>query len=119
MQVKHGVVTGVLDADGELSDEAAHHIYDAIQTKAAILQYIEPIAQVLAEAGRASAEAIGDDPCYSLDRWLGVIRERALAVMLADQVERRQAADPFKHGTVGHDGRNPLRELIEKSDSCP
>jgi hypothetical protein len=92
MQVKHGVVTGVLDANGELSDEAARHIHDVIQTKTAILQYIEPIAQVLAEAGRASAKAMGDDADYAIDRWLEVIRERAHAILREASREEQEAA---------------------------
>lgn len=99
MQIKNGLMTGTLDANGELSDEAAEHILRVIQTKAAILEYIEPIAQVLAEASRASAKAMGDSERYALDQWLGVIRQRAMEIIQEGSARdvnaaRRPPADP-------------------------
>jgi hypothetical protein len=77
---------------GALSDPdaAVEHIFDMLQTKAAILEYIEPIAQVLAAAGRASAKAMGDSPEHGAREWSRVILERALEILREDSKAHRE-----------------------------
>jgi hypothetical protein len=68
---------------GALSDPnaAVEHIVNILQTKAAILEYVEPIAQVLAAAGRASQKAMGDSAEYAVNEWSKVIRDRAHEIL--------------------------------------
>jgi hypothetical protein len=77
VNMRNGVMTGVLDD----IDGAAEHIVNMLQTKGAILEYVEPMAQVLAEAGRASAKAMGDPAEYAVREWSRVIMERALEIL--------------------------------------
>jgi hypothetical protein len=84
--MQNGLMFGAL-AD---PDAAAEHIYNMLQTKAAILEYIEPIAQVLAAAGRASEKAMGDSAEYAVDQWSNVIRERAIEILRAELEPRRK-----------------------------
>lgn len=86
IRMQDGLMFGALSDP----DAAVEHIANMLQTKAAILKYIEPIAQVLAAAGRASGKAMGDSPHFAVDRWLDVIRERAHEIL------REDAATPAK-----------------------
>jgi hypothetical protein len=84
IRMKDGLMFGAL-AD---PDAAVEHIANMLQTKAAILEYIEPIAQVLAAAGRASQQAMGDSPEYAVREWSKVIQERALEILCEETKER-------------------------------
>lgn len=53
------------------------HAGKVVETQHAIIGYIEAMAQVLAEAGRASEKALGDSPHYAINKWCDLLRERA------------------------------------------
>lgn len=72
-------------SDGPFTDGDARVWMMAVQTQAGIQKYAEAMAQVLAEAGRASCKAIGDDPAVAVRRWADVIRRRALELIEEDQ----------------------------------
>lgn len=93
IRMKDGMMFGALsDPDG-----AAEHIVGMLNTKAAILEYVEPMAQVIAEAGRASAKAMGDSPEYAAREWSRVILERALEILREDdRVQRVRLTNKFK-----------------------
>jgi len=87
IRMKDGLMFGALANP----DAACEHIVKMLQTKAAILEYIEPIAQVLAAAGRASEKAMGDSAKYAVDQWSNVIRERALEILRQEgEAHRRE-----------------------------
>lgn len=65
------------EQDGPFTDEMVRSYVMAAKTQDGIQKYAEAMAQVLAEAGRASQKAIGDRPEYAIDRWCDVIRQRA------------------------------------------
>lgn len=65
------------EQDGPFTDEMVRGYVVAAKTQAGIQKYAEAMAQVLAEAGRASQKAVGDRPEYAIDRWCDVIRQRA------------------------------------------
>lgn len=60
------------------------HYRLTVQTQHGIIRYAEGMAQVLAEAGRASAKATGDLPAYAVNRWSEIIRKRALQILAED-----------------------------------
>lgn len=66
--------------DDEL-DKYARHLVVTAQTQHAIIKYAEAMAQVLAEAALASQKATGDRPQVALDKWIRVIRERAVEII--------------------------------------
>lgn len=53
------------------------HAGKVVETQHAIIQYIEAMAQILAEAGRASHKALGDSPHYAIDKWCDLMRDKA------------------------------------------
>ena len=67
--------------DGPFTDEMVRGYLMAAQTQQGIIKYAEAMAQVLAEAGRASHQATGDRPQYAMRRWLKVIENRALELL--------------------------------------
>lgn len=86
IKMQDGMMFGALgDIDG-----ACEHITRMMDTKAAILEYIEPMAQVLAQAGRASAKAMGDSTEYAIDQWSTVIRDRAIEILRQDGRPQRE-----------------------------
>jgi hypothetical protein len=98
VKMRNGVMTGALDD----IDGACEHIAGMLQTKAAILQYVEHMAQVLAEAGRASAKAMGDPEEYAVNQWSEVIRQRAIEILRAEKSDRLAAK------------RQQFRQLMDK-----
>lgn len=52
-----------------------------VDTQMGIIQFAEVAAKYLAEAGRASAKAIGDDPEYAVRQWSNVIRDKAIEIL--------------------------------------
>lgn len=70
--------------DGPFTDEFVKHGLLTVQTQHGIIRYMEGMAQVLAEAGRASKKAIGDDPAYAVNRWAEIVRKRALEILRED-----------------------------------
>lgn len=73
---------------GPFTDDDARQLFEAmrktqpiIDTQHAIIKYAEPMAQFLAEAARASGQALGDDPAYALMKWMDVILERAREIL--------------------------------------
>lgn len=59
-----------------------------VETQHAIIKYAESMAQILAEAGRASHDATGDPPKLAVRRWSDIILNRALEI-LRDEAEPR------------------------------
>jgi hypothetical protein len=50
-------------------------------TQAAIRDFAEQAAQLLAKAAKASHQAVGDAPEYAAEQWSGVILRRALEIL--------------------------------------
>jgi hypothetical protein len=86
IKMQNGLMFGAL-AD---PDAACEHIAKMLDTKAAILEYVEPMAQILAAAGLASAKAMGDSPEYAAREWSRVILERALEILREDGKAHRE-----------------------------
>ncbi len=72
------------------TDDIVKHAIAVTKTQRGIIDYAEGMAQVLAEAGRASSKAVGDRPEVAVDKWLKVIRERALQLLKVDAPERKK-----------------------------
>lgn len=53
------------------------HAGKVVETQHAIIQYIEAMAQVLAEAGRASHKSLSDSADYAVEKWCNILRNRA------------------------------------------
>lgn len=98
IRMQNGLMLGAL-ADPEA---ACEHILNMLKTKGAILEYVEPMAQVIAEAGRASAKAMGDSPEYAAREWSRVILERALEILGEERKDRMtkkfQQIERTRHG---------------------
>lgn len=67
--------------DGPFTDEMVRHGLLTVQTQHGIIRYMEGVARVLAEAGRASHKATGDAPEYAVRRWSDIVRNRALEIL--------------------------------------
>lgn len=67
--------------DGPFTDDDVRHMVNVASTQRGIIEYAEGIAQVLAEAGRASSKAVGDSPRVAVDKWIRVIRDRAYELL--------------------------------------
>ena len=70
---------------GPFTDEMLKHYQLTVQTQRGIIDYAEGMAQVLAEAGRASEKALGDSAEYAVRQWSNVILERALELLRHDK----------------------------------
>jgi Cu/Ag efflux pump CusA len=53
------------------------HAAKVVETQHAIIKHIEAMAQVMAEAGRASEKAMGDPAAKAIDKWIEILRKRA------------------------------------------
>lgn len=62
-------------------DEAFDRWVMAVKTQHGIIKYAEAMAQVLAEAGRASNKAMGDSAEAAVRKWSKVIEDRALEIL--------------------------------------
>jgi hypothetical protein len=87
IHVERGVMTGIWESDESL-EAAAHHIVAVMDTRDAILKYVDPMAKVLLAAGQASAHAMGDPAGSAIDKWAKVIADRAKE-MLRDHKDMR------------------------------
>lgn len=67
--------------DGPFTDDDVRHMVNVAKTQRGIINYAEGMAQVLAEAGRASTKAVGDPPRVAIDKWIEVIRNRAYQIL--------------------------------------
>ncbi len=76
--------------EGPFTDEYVKGWVMTVQTQAGIIKYAEAMAQVLAEAGRASHKATGDSAEYAVQRWVQVIQDRALELLREDGTEHRK-----------------------------
>lgn len=61
------------------------------QTQHAIVKYLEEMAQVLAEAGRASEKAVGDPAAVAIDKWVEIVRARAKELLRETPTKRLEA----------------------------
>lgn len=67
-----------------------------VETQHGIIRHAEAMAQVLAEAGRASHDALGDPPEAAVRKWSQIILKRALEILREDRPARArliEAAD--------------------------
>lgn len=67
--------------DGPFTDEMIRQALATVQTQHGIIRYAEAMAQVLAEAGRASQKATGDSAIYAIEKWSRIIHNRALEIL--------------------------------------
>lgn len=77
-------------SDGPFTDDDAKQWMLAVQTQAGIRKYAEAMAQVLAEAGRASKKVTGDSPRTAVQRWSNIIRDRAFQLLEEDPLSPMQ-----------------------------
>lgn len=75
-------------SEGPFTDDMIRHYMLAAQTQQGIIKYAEAMAQVLAEAGRASHKATGDSPQVAVLKWITVIQKRALELLHEDSQQR-------------------------------
>lgn len=75
------------------------------ETQHAIVKYLEEMAQVLAEAGRASEKAMGDPSTVAVDKWVEILRARAKELLREAPTKRLEAP------TIEPD--NPKGKFIE------
>lgn len=64
-----------------------------IETQHGIIRYAEEMAQVLAEAGRASHDALGDPAEVAVRKWSDVILKRALEILRKDRSSAMKLLD--------------------------
>ena len=76
--------------DGPFTDSDARRWMIAVQTHDGIIKYAEAMAQMLAEAGRASAKVTGDSAQTAVHCWIDVIRQRALDILKGDPASPMQ-----------------------------
>lgn len=67
--------------EGPFTHDDVRHMVNVARTQRGIIDYAEGMAQVLAEAGRASSKAVGDSPHVAVDKWIRVIRDRAYELL--------------------------------------
>lgn len=67
------------------------HAQKVAETQHAIIKYIEEMAQVLAEAGRASEKALGDPARVAIDKWTDILRRRAKELLAKPEVKQIEA----------------------------
>ena len=81
------------------------HALKVRETQHAIVKYLEDMAQVLAEAGRASEKAVGDPASVAIDKWVEIVRARA------KELARGTAPKQIEAPTIEPD--NPKGEFVE------
>lgn len=77
-------------SDGPFTDDFVRHGILSVQTQRGIIEYAEGMAQVLAEAGRASNKAVGDPAEYAIRRWSEIILKRALELVRDDPNPKKE-----------------------------
>jgi len=77
--------------EGPFTNEFVKHMIVSAQTQEGIIKYAEAMAQVLAEAGRASEKATGDSAHYAVNKWADIIRTRAIELLESDPKTSQQA----------------------------
>lgn len=70
------------------TDNMIDHYVATVRTQAGIQKYAEAMAQVLAEAGQASHKATGDNPATAVNKWIEVIRKRAIELLKQEELEK-------------------------------
>ena len=86
--------------DGPFTDDMIRNWVQVAKTQRSIIDYAEGMAQVLAEAGRASHKAIGDDPAYAVNKWVEIIRRRAMEILKEDKCEVQNPSKKPRKGTL-------------------
>lgn len=79
-------------SDGPFTDDMVRHAVTTVQTQAGIIRYAESMAQILAEAGRASSKATGDSVDFAINQWSAVILKRAKEIAAAEQRKKKLLA---------------------------
>ena len=67
--------------NGPFTDEMCRHYLLSVQTQRGIVEVAEKIAEILAEAGRASNKVTGDSPHTAINKWSEIIRKRAIELV--------------------------------------
>lgn len=67
------------------------HAVKVRETQHAIVKYLEEMAQVLAEAGRASEKPVGDPAAVAIDKWVEIVRARAKELLREAAPKRLEA----------------------------
>jgi hypothetical protein len=100
--------------EGEFFDQLANktiarilkttsHTFAVIDTQKAILEYAEPMAQVLAEAAMASQKATGDLPEVAARKWSTVILHRTLELIREKRAQAEQKQIGIHPGEASED----------------
>jgi hypothetical protein len=64
-------------ADADPFGKAVDHMVKVHQTQAGIIEAIQKMADVMAEAAIATRKALGDSEGYAIDRWTKILADRA------------------------------------------
>lgn len=88
-------------SDGPFTDDFVKHGLLTVQTQRGIIEYAEAMAQVLAEAGRASHKAAGDSAEYAIRRWSDIIRQRALDIVKDEREALKKKLKQLENQTDG------------------
>jgi hypothetical protein len=83
--------------DGPFTDDMVRHWINVVKTQRGIIDYAEGMAQVLAEAGRASSKATGDPPSVAVEKWSNIIRERAKQILREGKSDGVEPKRLLKH----------------------
>jgi hypothetical protein len=75
---------------GEENSMSMNHWLKVVQTQKGIIEYAEAMAQVLAEAGRASQKAVGDSAESAVRKWVRAIEDRAIDILRKEQQPERK-----------------------------
>lgn len=79
-------------SDGPFTDDMIRNWVQVAKTQRGIIEYAEGMAQVLAEAGKASNKAVGDSPEYAISRWIDIIHKRALQILKEQSYEPKRTS---------------------------
>lgn len=98
-------------SEGPFTDEMIRHYLMTVKTQRGIIEYAEAMANVLAEAGRASEKALGDSAMVAVNKWSEIIRKRAVELIEEGNPESRQQKSRQKLRK-----RFPYSKLLEHDD---
>jgi len=80
---------------GPFTDDFVRHMALTTQTQHGIIDAAKKMAVILAEMGRASHKAKGDDPAYAVSRWSELIRQEALRILREEKQQKK-----LEHGII-------------------
>jgi len=77
----------------------AEHVAKTFATQQGIIEFAKRAAEILAEAGRASAKAKGDTPEFAARQWSKVILDEALRILR----EEKSVDNGMTHRKLGYE----------------